>query len=152
MNSGIWYPWIMALAINPANPTTLYAGTFYGVFKSTDAGGYWNRVSTGLPYGPVHALAVDPQTPTTLYAGTSNGSIFKSVNGGENWAPAGVLASRIVVFAINPLTPDTLYVGTANHGVFKSADGGASWGAVNKGLTNLDVSALALDPETPTTL
>ena len=30
-----------ALAINPATPSTLYAGTEDGVFKSTDSGGTW---------------------------------------------------------------------------------------------------------------
>ena len=30
---------ISALAIDPTTPSTLYAGTYGGVFKSTDAGG-----------------------------------------------------------------------------------------------------------------
>jgi photosystem II stability/assembly factor-like uncharacterized protein len=36
--------------------------------------------------------------------------------------------------------------------VFKSTDGGENWKAVNNGLTNIDVRALAIDPLTPTTL
>jgi hypothetical protein len=36
--------------------------------------------------------------------------------------------------------------------VFKSTNGGANWSAVNTGLTNTDVRALAIDPTTPTTL
>src|SRR5437016_2862110 len=74
---------VTALAINPATPTTLYAGTFSGagVFKSTNGGASWTAINSGLP-GPqvaahVLALAIDPATPTTLYAGTNNG-VFKS--------------------------------------------------------------------------
>src|SRR5207244_3960097 len=58
-----------ALVISPSTPTTLYAGTLGGVFKSTDAGSSWTN--TGLTY--VHALAINPSTPTTLYAGTDGG-------------------------------------------------------------------------------
>src|SRR3989449_2612036 len=40
---------INALAIDPQTPTTLYAGTSgHGVFKSTDGGGNWSAVNTGL--------------------------------------------------------------------------------------------------------
>ena len=34
---------IAALAIDPTTPSTLYAGTNGGVFKSTDAGATWTR-------------------------------------------------------------------------------------------------------------
>jgi photosystem II stability/assembly factor-like uncharacterized protein len=36
--------------------------------------------------------------------------------------------------------------------VFKSTNGGANWSAVNTGLTNLYVNALAIDPTNPNTL
>ena len=40
---------IYALAIDPETPTTLYAGTWGGgVFKSTNGGGNWSAVNTGL--------------------------------------------------------------------------------------------------------
>ena len=36
--------------------------------------------------------------------------------------------------------------------MFKSTNGGANWNAVNTGLTNTYVRALAIDPVTPSTL
>jgi photosystem II stability/assembly factor-like uncharacterized protein len=36
--------------------------------------------------------------------------------------------------------------------VFKSTNGGTNWSAVNTGLTNTYVRALAIDPATPATL
>ncbi len=42
--------------------------------------------------------------------------------------------------------------GHGGGGVFKSTNGGAAWSAVNTGLTNTDVYALAIDPATPSTL
>ncbi len=68
---------VFALAIDPATPSTLYAGTFGGgVFKSTDSGGSWSAVNTGLTNTSVRALAIDPATPSTLYAGTLGGGVF----------------------------------------------------------------------------
>ena len=73
---------VQALAVDPLTPTTLYAGTFDeagdggGVFKSTDGGGSWSAINTGLTNPFVRALAVDPLTPTTLYAGTNGGGVF----------------------------------------------------------------------------
>jgi photosystem II stability/assembly factor-like uncharacterized protein len=58
----------LALAIDPATPSTLYAGTgLYGVYKSVNGGGSWS--ATGLNPNTVQALAIDPATPSTLYAG-----------------------------------------------------------------------------------
>ena len=36
--------------------------------------------------------------------------------------------------------------------MFKSTNGGENWSAVNTGLTDTYVNALAIDPATPTTL
>jgi len=49
-----------------------------GVFQSTDGGGSWSPVNTGLtdPSGnapSVNALAIDPLTPSTVYAATDAG-------------------------------------------------------------------------------
>ena len=67
---------IDVLAIDPQTSATLYAGTWGGVFKSTDGGGNWSAVNAGLTDFGVYALAIDPQTPTTLYAGTYGGVFF----------------------------------------------------------------------------
>ena len=90
--------WIVALAIDPVTPATLYAGTYLGgVFKSTDGGGSWSAVNIGLPNDSyLSALAVDPQTPTTLYAGTAHG-VFKSTNGGGSWSAVNTGLNQIAV-------------------------------------------------------
>jgi len=80
----IWVEECDALAINPATPSTLYAGTWGGgVFQSTNSGGSWNAVNMGL--GWVNTLAINPTTPSTLYAGT-DGGVFQSTNSGGSWS------------------------------------------------------------------
>lgn len=68
---------IIALAIDPATPSTLYAGTSYdGVFKSMNSGVNWGAFNTALTNTRVMALAIDTVTPTTLYAGIWDGGAF----------------------------------------------------------------------------
>src|SRR5438094_461849 len=159
---------VQSLAIDPQNPTTLYASvegvavngvpTVDGVLKSTDGGANWSAVNTGLSILSVVSLTIDPQAPTTLYAGTAGSGVFKSTDGGGTWAavnsglPTSILS--VMALALDPQTPTTLYAGTFRDGVFKSTDGAATWSAVNTGLTNTrrSVKALAIDPQTPTTM
>ncbi len=89
MNNGLTNTFVSSLAIDPATPTILYAGTNSGgVFKSTDGGGL-DPMNDGLTNTFVSSLAIDPETSTTLYAGTypppftgPPGGVFKSSNGG----------------------------------------------------------------------
>jgi uncharacterized repeat protein (TIGR01451 family) len=145
---------VLAVAIDPLTPTTLYAGTRGGVFKSVDGGGSWRALG---PNALIDGLAIDPMTPATLYA-YGGGSIFKSVDGGGSWS-AVLEIGPVAAFVIDPLTPTTLYAGIPGlfgGGVFKSTDGGASWSAANSGLDRFGpffpVTALVIDPLTPTTL
>ena len=146
---------ILALAIDPAQPGTLYAGTYGGgVFKSTDSGGTWAAVNAGLTNSYVYALVIDPVSSATLYAGTHGGGVFKSTDSGGTWAAvnSGLANPSVFALAIDPTTSATLYAGTFDRGVFKSIDSGGTWAAVSMGLGSPYVEALAIDPSTPTTL
>src|SRR5439155_1540341 len=70
---------VTALAVDSASPSTVYAGTFGGgVFKTTNGGGSWSAVNSGLPSNEIiiGALAVDAKTsPSTVYAGTDGGGV-----------------------------------------------------------------------------
>ena len=112
---------VVALAIDPITPSTLYAGRWNdGVFKSTDSCGSWSPANTGLTYIDVQALAIDPITPGTLYAGSPYGGVFKSTNSGDIWNDLNTDLTNTFVsaLAIDPTTPSTLYVGTGGGSVF----------------------------------
>jgi photosystem II stability/assembly factor-like uncharacterized protein len=159
--------YIGALAVDPINPGTMYAGAFGedrrpappphtsvspAVLKSTDGGANWTVVYSGETWGGGWALsvAIDPQNPRTLYAYTPG--ILKSTDGGTSWFATDTgLNTTVRAMLIDPQTPATLYAGT-NAGVFRSTDAGASWTAINAGLTSRAVISLALDPHDPVTL
>ncbi|MDD2923634.1 DUF1566 domain-containing protein [Rhodoferax sp.] len=60
------------------------------------------------------------------------------------FASAAITTSSIVV---NPVTPSTLFAGQDSGGVYKSLDSGATWAALNTGLSNLSVKALAIQAD-----
>lgn len=155
------------VAVDPNTPTTLYAATNSGVFKSTDNGATWRGIShdNGMLAQQVHAITVHPITPTILYAGTPGtslfsgviGGVYKSSNGGLSWSEsgAGLPNNRWVkVITVDPNDPETVYVGMWGGGVYKSTDGGANWAAIHNGLTTPtdQVWGLVAAPTTPATL
>ena len=135
---------LTSLAIDPQNPTTVYAATQQGVYKTVNGGSNWTPANGGV-VGAV-SLAVDPQNPSTVYTGTGSG-VFKSVDGGANWTASsnGLPASQVSALAIDPDVPSHVFAGTFGAGVFESDDGGASWTALNDQLPNLFVKALTTD-------
>lgn len=97
--------------IDLRNPQTVYAGSPYGVFKSTNGGSSWRAVAHFLN---VSALAIDPLDPQTIYAGTDGSWVFKSTNGGQSWraADSSLPGLYVQALAIDPKNPQTIYVGT----------------------------------------
>lgn len=118
---------LTAFAIDPTNPSVLYAGTPAGVFRSPDAAQSWTAANSGLTDIGISALAADPATPGTLYAATPSG-VFKSVDGAATWTAAnlGLQGLAVQELAIDPANSSTLYAGTGT-GVYRSPDGAASW-------------------------
>ncbi len=154
---------VRALAVDPETPSTLYAGAIDGgMFRSTDSGGGWRRISDGLDPLAVRALAVDPATPSRLYAATAHG-LFRSTDGGGAWLPINLeltvspLSSppsgTLQALVIDPHVPSTLYVASRLRGVFFSTTGGDRWTPINgAGLGDYRVHALAVVPGPPATL
>jgi photosystem II stability/assembly factor-like uncharacterized protein len=88
----------LALAIHPADPSTLLLGTAQGgIWKSTDRGATWRAVGElTLPALAVNVIRYSPADASVVYAGTGepNGStsihgsgLLKSSDGGETWVP-----------------------------------------------------------------
>lgn len=126
---------VTCVAVAPTSSGTLYAGTEGAhVYKSTDAGQTWQEKSNGLPqlHDPrswryprmyrsdapqgVNALAIDPSDPDIAYVGVcyDEGSIYKTTDGGENWAAMNedYAGFSPQVLVIDPTDRRTLYVGS----------------------------------------
>lgn len=57
------------------------------VYKTTDYGRHWTRITAGLPKDQyVESVRQDPDESNLLFAGTSS-SVYFSLNGGRRWQP-----------------------------------------------------------------
>ncbi|HEX2269374.1 MAG TPA: carboxypeptidase regulatory-like domain-containing protein, partial [Pyrinomonadaceae bacterium] len=153
---------VTALVIDPAQPSTVYAGSANGVFKSTNGGRTWAAINNGLTSRSVITLVIDPLTPSTLYAVVSGSNstrgIYKSTDGGGSWNRRvnGLIDAEPLSLAIDPVTPNTLYVGMSfccitNTHIYKTTDGADNWSPVT-GAPPLVPVSIALDPHTPSTI
>ena len=156
---------ITALAIDPSNTATVYAGGVgFGaiqlqssapsqalsaplptvLYKSTDGGSTWRTSDAGLPSQTLQAIAIDPKSTATLYAG-SQGGLFNSENAGSTWAPVDLSFTAITTVAIDPRDTSTVYAGSSV-GLFKTTNAGNRWRDVGEPLSGYPIRALAVDP------
>jgi photosystem II stability/assembly factor-like uncharacterized protein len=82
----------------------------------------------------------------------SNGSIYRSDDGGQTWSRLAVLEGHYRAAALSPSDPDTAYFGSTHRGVFKTTNGGRTWFQANSGLTAPSINELAIDPANPETI
>jgi len=145
---------LSSFAIEPASPTTLYAGTYFGaVYRTTDAGDHWAPVtSSPLASDGINAFALTASAPGTIYAGSRNG-IFRSEDSAQTWAhlSLGVRNIGAHALAVDATAPSTIYTSPASH-VSKTTDGGIHWTDTVVGFPAESVSLLAIDPAVPSTL
>lgn len=131
---------VRALAIDPAQPSSVYALTGTGVHISAN-GGQWQSRSAGLPAPSAtlfNDLAADPVDSGTLYVGVSPQGVFRSTNGGQSWQPAnnGLPAGDLNVrgIAASPVS-GRLLISIAGQGLWRSDNRGNSWSRADSGIT-----------------
>ncbi len=79
---------------------------------------------------------------TTVFAGAVSVGMFLTNNNGNTWNIVNSLVPPPTCVAISG---SNIFVGTENAGVFLSTDNGSTWTSVNTGLTDLYVTALAIN-------
>ena len=145
------------LAMDPANPRILYAamwehgrlpwkiisgGPGSGLYKSTDMGETWQRMTEGLPtkMGKM-SIAVSRSNPEKVYALIESDSnedergLYVSTNAGTSWSHV-TSEPRLVQRAwyyielfVDPQNENTIYVLSAP--ALRSDDGGKTWSDVD---------------------
>jgi len=121
---------VWSLALWPANPDVVVAGTADGVYRSSDAGGSWSLISPpgNLELRPVVSLAFDPINQDILYAGTTH-LPWRTGDGGASWESihTGMLDDSDV-FSIQVDRHDRTQVyASACSGLYQSSDSASHW-------------------------
>jgi photosystem II stability/assembly factor-like uncharacterized protein len=121
---------IRSLTMATSNPSIIVAGTLQGVFRSTDGGTHWERISPkdNAEIHEVESLALDPVNPGIIYAGTWH-LPWKTEDGGKTWTniKQGIIEdSDVFSIVVDPKQPKVVYL-SACSGIYKSDDGGAKF-------------------------
>jgi hypothetical protein len=159
--TGVSAPSVGNIAIDPSNPDVLYAfvsGEYAGtdgdgIYKSSDAGASWT-LAYSTAGGRTYAIAVDPVNSQIVYAAneflghgvnpTSTTWVSRSLDGGTTWSLPNSNSVGAHCLAIDPTFRSTVYAGGL--GVFRSPDSGEHWTALQTGLADGYVFAVAVDP------
>ena len=109
----------------------------------------------------IAAVAGIPGDPSVYYAGAASGGIWKSVDGGNRWAPIfdKQPVAAIGALAVAPSEPNTVWAGTGEawmirdsdvmgNGIYKSTDAGNTWR--NAGLADSGrIGRIVIHPANP---
>ena len=148
------------LAVDPADPDTVYAGLREGdVRRTKDGGRTW--ADCALPQPGIFSLAVSA-ADGAVYAGTEPSALYRSDDGGESWRELGGLlelpsrptwsfpprpwTSHVRWIAPSPHEAELLLVGIELGGLMRSTDGGQTWQDHRPGAQR-DVHSLAWHPK-----
>jgi photosystem II stability/assembly factor-like uncharacterized protein len=162
--------WLAYTLLSPHDNKTLYHGFQY-LFKSTDQGETWKRISGDLTYNDVSRMgrtpyainhqaitAIDesPITKGVLYVGTDDGRVWSTMNDGGAWTeitkglPERVHVSRLVA---SKYDAGTVYITMSDRRednikpyLFRSTDYGKTWTALVTDLPASPVNVVREDP------
>lgn len=163
-------PFIGRIALDPKNPSLLYAGTNY-LWRRDDATQTWTARLGGQAlasgaFGTVEAIAIAPSDSNIIYTGASTGEIYMSTNAGANWtrlnqSPTNLPLRSVESIAVHPTNPRQILVGLNGTGaahVWRCADTGQAnptWvnvsGAGTTAVPDTPVNAVVFDPVAPNT-
>lgn len=131
---------------DPVNRSTVYAGTTEGLWRTTDSGATWARISP--PSFIVNDVMVDPRNPQHVLVATDRTGVLVSRDGGNSFVPSnrGFSHRQVTALVADRNNPDRLYAALVNNreygGVLTSDDGGERWEKFDSGLGLRDVFSL----------
>ncbi len=110
---------------------TLYVAMHDALLILRENSGGWT-LEEHLRGVPLQCVAVDPADGERIYVGTDDRGLWRSLDGGRTWAPAGtgIRSTDVTAVAVGRGRaggPGVVYAGTEPSAVFRSTDAGESW-------------------------
>lgn len=151
------YGTLTTISESPFQFGLIYVGTDDGLIQVTkSSGGAWKNVSAGLPQNLWVSIVIASKHKKERVYATLNGYrfddftpyVFMSDNYGKTWKN---ISSNIPTSSVNVIKEDSekeniLYLGTDN-GLYVSFNNGSSWEPFSKGIPNVAVHDLVIQPK-----
>ncbi|MBN2538022.1 hypothetical protein JXB37_07095 [candidate division WOR-3 bacterium] len=132
------------------NPDTVYAwGEADGsraLYRTTDRGGTWTSVASGVSGNAIRDFALSPVDRGTWFAATANGT-FRTTDHGETWDDLGL--SHCSTVLPDTASIDAVLVGTDTAGLYHTANAGIFWDRDTVGLPSRAILELHRHPDLP---
>lgn len=159
---------IIDIEVHPDNPDIVYAASWTrirnnresiiesdqaGIYKTTDGGASWVRLTNGLPVGPLvrPGLAMYASNPDIVYSMFVTNEptelcdnafrlegIYKTSDGGESWSPISNFGENAIPcdvyrgfgwyfgqIRVNPIDENDIYILSVD--LYNTKDGGDNW-------------------------
>lgn len=135
-----------SLRFDPSDHKIVYAGTTEGLWKTTDAGVTWKRMTAGNVI--VNDVAIDPRQPLHVLLATDRGGVVASNDGGATFAASnrGFAHRQVAALLVDRFDSSKIFAGVLNDkefgGTFVSRDTGQTWTQISDGLDGRDVLVL----------
>lgn len=145
---------VESLAIDPRTTNTIYAGTWYLPYKSTDGGQTWKSIKNGIiDDSDIFAIDIDPRDPNHVIMSACSG-IYETRNAGDSWSKVNGIPSqsrRTRAILQHPSIPGLVFAGTTE-GFWRSERGGHkdSWMVTTS--RQLEINSIAVHPSRPQTI
>ena len=138
---------IQSLQVVQLDKLVLFAGTQSGLFRSSDGGSSWDRLTaSGIAGVPVQAIYAPPRGASRLAVRTAGG-VFVSEDAGRNWRPAPLPANDYYIYDIAlPADRDDPILAATSRGLLQSIDGGGHWQLVTDGVPAATVNSVRFHP------
>ncbi len=145
---------VESLAIDPRTANTIYAGTWYLPYKSTDGGKTWKTIKNGIiDDSDIFAIDIDPRDPNHIIASACSG-IYETRTAGDSWKKVQGIPSqsrRTRAILQHPSIAGLVFAGTTE-GFWRSERGGDadSWMVTTS--RQLEINSIAVHPSRPQTV
>lgn len=145
---------IESIAIDPRTANTIYAGTWYLPYKSTDGGQTWRSIKNGIiDDSDIFAIDINPRDANHVIMSACSG-IYETKNGGDNWEKVQGIPSqsrRTRAILQHPTIPGLVFAGTTE-GFWRSERGGNkdSWMVTTS--RQLEINSITVHPSRPQTV
>lgn len=139
---------VYSLAAHATNPDILFAGTYQGVYKTTDGGGTWSLISPAS-YRYIQNIATTQANESYVYAGGDT-CIYISTNEGGTWtmSVSGLGGRRQTGVQVHNNDALTAYA-CNDAGFYKSTNAGAQWYTSNYGMNINGISSFTCPESSP---